>query len=321
MYTRLFSRRSWIAATVLLLISGGEARAECNKCSSDDCEQTACGPCCDDGCEGWLDNTQFWLGGEAYKGIGETTLPPGAVTGFMASAGAVGGFNTGLPLGQSRIRAQIGGSYGVYDWKGRDTTDVGSAEQQFYVTAGFYKRSDICAGERLSWGVVYDGFFAHNWGLSADEVYFSQIRSITGYALNERNEVGFWGTISTNRDVTTIGTLRAMNQGNLYWRHQYEFGGQTMAYVGGADPADVASWQFGFLNTAPLSNNLSLYGNYTYSLPGSTAGVVGSNEYLWNFNAGLMLSFGGKAKSPNISGHRGLALLPVATNGLMLITD
>lgn len=163
-----------------------------------------CGGCSN--CLGdWRDNTLFWFGADGYKSLGDFTPPAGVSQGFMNSAGVVGGFNTGFRLGQSRIRGQVGASYGIYDLKGRDTASASSSEQQTFITAGFYKRSDVCDGDRISWGVVYDQFFGHQWGLFASEVYLSQFRGILGYAISEYNEVGVWGTAHTNNDGSVGG--------------------------------------------------------------------------------------------------------------------
>lgn len=289
---------------------------------------TACESCMSDSCceciGNWRDNTQVWFGADAYKSLGDTIVPPGPLTSWMDSAGVVGGFNTGFRLGQSRVRGQIGASYGVYDLKGRDTVSTSSSEQQTFITAGLYKRSDVSADERISWGGVFDQFFGHQWGYLAGEVYLTQFRGIVGYALSESNEVGFWGTIHANNDGSVTGFLnpiRAMNQANVYWRHNYDFGGQTMAYVGGVDSADVGSWLVGVLGQAPLSDTISLYSNVTFAFPGSKTGPVGANELEWNLGLGLMYSFGGKAVSPTVSGQKGLPLLPVANNGSLLITN
>jgi hypothetical protein len=273
----------------------------------------------------WRDNTLFSLGGDAYKSLADSAQPPGVATGFMDSAGLVAGFNTGFTLlKDSPIRGQIGASYGVYDWKGRDTVSQSSAEQQTFVTAGIYKRSDILAESRVCWALVYDQFWAHQWGLRAGELYVGQTRGIVGYALNENHEVGVWGTFRGTGDATTLVVgppVRAMNQYNLYWRCNWDFGGQTMLYAGGHDPADVGSWAFGVLGQAPLRDDVALYANFTYALPGSGTGVIGSNDLEWNFGAGLVYSWGGKAVSPTVSGRKGLPLLPVANNGSFLITN
>ena len=285
----------------------------------------SCGSC-QNTCEcigNWRDNTQVWFGADAYKSIGDAAQPLRSATGFMNSAGVVSGFNTGFRLGQSRVRGQIGASYGIYDLKGRDTASPSSSEQQTFVTFGFSKRSDILHDDRISWGLVYDQFFGHQWGLFGNEVYLSQVRGIMGYALNECNEIGVWGTFHANNDasVVNVGPVRASNQANAYWRHNWDFGGSTMAYVGGVDRADIGNWLVGVLGQAPLSDNVSLYANTTFAFPSSKTGIVGSNELEWNFGLGLMYSFGGKAVSPSVSGQQGLPLLPVANNGSMLITN
>jgi hypothetical protein len=288
---------------------------------------TCCDACCDD-VGTWRENTLAWIGGEAYKSIGDSDPPFGVATDYMNSAGLVGGFNTGFGLWSlENVRGQVGASYGVYDFKGRDTVSPSSAEQQTFVTLGLYKRSDVCCGDRVSWGLVYDQFWAHQWGLFAGELYVGQVRGIVGYAVSEWNEFGVWGAFRTTGDNSVPGIspplapLRAMNQYNVYWRHNYDFGGQTMLYVGGHDPADLGSWVFGLLGQAPLSDYVALYGNFTYALPGSATGLIGSNEEEWNVAFGVAYYFGGKAVSPTVSGRKGLPLLPVANNGSFLITD
>jgi len=309
------------------LIAGGD--------KGDDGKGKSCGDSCGNSFLGSLrENTEIWIGGDAYRGFGDGRYinfnPLPFATGN--SAGIVAGFNSGVPLGNSQIRGQIGASYGAYDFKGRTIDDPGqeaSIEQQSFVTVGLYKRSDVCCGDRLSWGVVYDQLFAHQWGWTADEVYLSQIRGIMGYAINECNEFGVWGTFATNRDTVVISdaasgitsTVRAMNQANAYWRHNWAFGANTMLYVGAVDQADVASWQLGMLGTAPLSHSAGLYGNFTYVVPGSGTGLVGAAEEQWNASVGLVFYLGAKAVSPTVSGNQGMPLLPVATNGTLLITN
>ncbi|REK09402.1 MAG: hypothetical protein DWQ37_18355 [Planctomycetota bacterium] len=285
---------------------------------------TCCDLCCDD-VGTWRDNTLFLFGGEAYKSLGDSDPPIGFQSGYMNSAGLVGTFNTGFSIGLERVRGQIGGSYGVYDFKGRDTVSQNSAEQQTFLTLGVYKRSDVCCEDRIAWGLVYDQFWAHQWGLFASELYVGQVRGLIGYATSEWNEFGVWGAFHTTTDNSVFGIspppVRAMNQYNVYWRHNYQFGGQSMLYVGGTDPADIGSWLFGFTGQAPLSHSLALYGNFAFALPGSETGIVGSNEEEWYFGAGIMYSWGAKAVSRTVSGPRGLPLLPVANNGQLFITN
>ena len=316
-YGQASGESNYLTGTAESQAPAGSAPANCD--SGD-----WCGCCGDVGT--WRDNTLFWFGGEAYKSFGDTAQPPGVATGFMNSAGLVGGFNTGFALlDGSPIRGQVGASYGAYDLKGRDTISQSSSEQQTFITVGVYKRSDILADDRISWGLVYDQFWAHQWGLFASELYVGQVRGIAGYAVNQHHEFGVWGTFRSTGD-NSVGPLsslplRAMNQYNVYWRYNWDFGGQTMLYVGGHDPADIGSWLFGLLGQAPLSDNTALYGNFTYAFPGSATGAVGANELEWNFGLGLVYSWGGKAVSTTVSGQQGLPLLPVANNGSFLITN
>ncbi len=290
----------------------------------DSCCDT-CYDCCDIGT--WRDNTLFSFGGEAFKSLGDTSIPPGANTGSMNSAGLVGTVNTGFALWSlENVRGQIGASYGVYDFKGRDASPSNnSAERQTFITLGVYKRSNVCCGDRVAWGLVYDQFWAHQWGLSASELYVGQVRGIIGYATSQWNEFGVWAAFRATGDNSVAPVspppVRAMNQYNLFWRHNYDFGGESMLYVGTNDPADIGSWLFGFLGQAPLNDNLGLYGNFVFSQPGSATGIVGSNEQEWAFGAGLTWFFGGKSVSPSVSGRQGLPLLPVANNGSFLITN
>jgi Family of unknown function (DUF6666) len=290
------------------------------------CDSGCWDECCCDRFGTWRDNTILSIGAEAYKSLGDSTQPPGPATDYMASAGFVGTFNTGFQLIEdSPIRGQVGASYGVYDLNGRDTSSVGSPEQQTFFTLGLSKRSDVLNDDRLAWGLVYDQFWAHQWGLFASELYTGQVRGLLGWAVNERDELGVWGAFRATGDNSVAGIspppVRAMNQYNVFWRHNYDFGGQTMLWLGGNDPADVGSWLLGAMGQAPLNDYVSLYGNFTLDFAHSGSGIVGSNQQEWAFGLGLAYSLGGKAWSPSVSGRQGLPLMPVANNGSMLMTN
>jgi hypothetical protein len=281
-----------------------------------------------------FDNTYVWTGLDTYKSIGDRLTNINGGTGSLTgSFGAVAGVNTSVGIGDFPIRFQAGASYGVYDFEGRirlvpNDTDV---ENQLFVTAGFYKRGDMLnAKDPLSYGLVYDLFHAEQWGINANNIDLSQIRGIVGFALNESNEIGAWGTVSVNNDqaaVTVAGapgvlrTIRASNQANFYLKHNFDFGAQITGYAGWLDNADIGSWQFGLTGKAPLSPNWSLYGNANYAFPSASPGPNGSGEEQFNASVGLAYYFGGKAQSPTVTGRKGLPLLDVANNGSFLVTD
>lgn len=290
-----------------------------------------------DGCDcvgNWLDNTYVWGGGDVYKSIGDRiTNINGGQGALTSSFGLVGGFNTGFALGDSKIRGQVGASYGIYDLEGRIALAPGAttSEQQVYFTTGVYKRGDMVHDcDRISWGVVIDAFNASQWGVNANEINLGQFRGIFGYALDECTEIGVWGTLNAwddNAAVTVGGApgvlspIRAQNQANLYLKRNTQFGAQVMAYVGFFDPADISDWQFGMNINAPLSHNWGVYSNFNYVIPGATAGPAGSGQEQFNVGVGLVYYFGGKAVSPSVTGQQGLPLLNVANNGSFLVTD
>ena len=276
----------------------------------------------------WLDNTTVSSGAEAFKSIGDTFIPPGPASGYMNSAGFVNGINTGFRLGNSKIRGQIGGSLGIYDLKGRDTSNTAASETQVFSTTGVFKRSDVTNGDRVSWGLVYDQLWNSQYGQVSDDIYLGQFRGIVGLALNECNEVGVWGTAKTNSDATAqgfngaqgLGTqVESINQYNLFLSHNFSFGARSMFYIGTTDHSSIGSWTTGSQLVAPMSPRVSLYGNTAFLFPSSTVGATGSNEYLWAISTGLNYSFGKKSVSRNISGQAGMPLLPVANNGTFLI--
>lgn len=287
----------------------------------DVCDQPcdACDSCdlCDIGT--WRDNTELFFGGDAFASAGDAPIG-----GFGNSFGVVTGFNSGFALGDSLVRGQFGASYGAYDFKGRSGfgLETSSLEEQVFLTGGLYKRSDIENCDRISWGVVYDGLVSDNYGVLADELALGQVRGIFGYAINECHEVGAWGTFHVGDDDSSLlGSLRAMNQANTYWKQNWQYGASTSVYVGAMDNADIGDWVVGGTGRAPLSERVSLYSGATYVTPSSATGPVGSVEAQWNVFAGLVFTPGRKTVSRTVSGDPGLPLLPVANNSSFLITN
>lgn len=287
---------------------------------------------------GFLSGTYVWLGADTYKSLGERITNINGGTGALTgSFGAVGGFNSGFTLGESTFGVQAGASYGLYDFKGRlrlVPTDT-ELERQFFYTAGFYKRGDMSNGgasiaDRISLGLVYDGFEAKEWGVNANEISLGQVRGTVGYALTESTEVGVWGTYGVKDDVAAVTvagapgvrrTIRPMTQANFYVKHNFDFGGELMAYYGVFDGADIAKWQFGVAGKMPVSNNWSTFASANYVAPHSASGATGSGEEQFSASVGLAYYFGGNAASKTVTGNRELPLLDVASNRSFLITD
>jgi hypothetical protein len=276
-----------------------------------------CAPCCGECIGNWWDNTQFSFGGESFK-----TFDP------EASAGLVGSFNTGFHLFRE-VRGQFGFSYGVYDFEGRQFFNNSAAEVQGFLTYGVYRRSDVNAGRRVSWGLVNDVLMASEWGALANNLGVTQWRGIVGYATNPWNEFGLWTAIfgTDDEEYFQVSVIRPSQQYNVFWRHNFDFGGQSMLYFGALDGGSNCSWVFGLLGQAPLTDYLGLYGSFVFAQPGDARGRVfgpgnaGAQRQEWDFTFGLTWFVGGKSVSRTVSGQEGLPLLPVANNGSMLLTN
>lgn len=285
-----------------------------------------------------LAGTYVWAGAETYKSIGDRLTNINGGTGSLTgSFGAVGGFNSGFTLTESNIGLQAGASYGVYDFKGRlrIVPDAFATERQAFYTGGIYKRGNMAKDDaslldRLSLGVVYDAFKAERWGINANDISLSQVRGTVGFALNRSTEIGAWGTYGLDSDmaaVTVAGApgvrrkIRAMNQANIYLKHNFDFGGEIMGYAGTLDSDDIGDWQVGLVGRVPLSNNWSTYASANYVVPNSHSGPNGSGEEQFSASFGLSYYFGGNAASSTVTGNRELPLLDVASNRTFLITD
>jgi len=276
----------------------------------------------------WRDNVSLFVAGDGWKGKPDDD--------DNNNFGYRIGFNSSYGIGSSPVRAQLGASFGAYEFFGRDDTNQNRTETQTFVTAGLYQRSDISCGRRVSWGVVWDQMLGNGWGEEgANNINLAQVRFQAGYALSECNELGVWGAIhvvddfafplGSQGDGGTEGRpVRTLDQWNVYWKHNWEYGADTTLYVGLSEsPADMV---VGITGHAPLSSRVALFGNVHYMIPSTSAGDVGGNgvensysEEYWNVSFGIVFYPGAKATSNTVSGNRGLALLPVADNGTFAV--
>ena len=290
-----------------------------------DCGAPCADNCCDCGYGSWWDNTALFFAADSWRTRADDDYP--------GNFGFRSGFNSGIGWWESPIRVQFGASYGVYDISGRDgdggadPTSNAQAEEQIFFTAGVYKRSDICCGDRIAWGVVIDNLYDDNFGEEANEIFLTQFRGIAGYALNECNEIGVWGTLSADGDRIT-GTdrgafsIRAIDQLNVFWHHNWAFGGDTWLSAGFAD--EPVEWVLSLTGTAPLSQSVALFGGVTWGIPSATTGdpTGGGQEYseeYYNVSFGIVWYPGCKASNSTVSGYSGMPLLPVADNGSFLV--
>jgi len=276
--------------------------------------------CCDEaGCGGCWDN--MLLFGAADGWMGPIDDIDGNNFGYRF------GFNLGRPISECRgIGAQLGMSYGVYNFHGRFSgNEQSSFEEQLFITAGVFKRADPCAPcpERLTWGVVLDQMITDNIGEDGWEINLSQLRWQVGYAVSFTDEIGVMGSLRVDDDEVN-GTsnnatpVSAIDQASVFWHHKWPWSADTTVYTGITE--DVGEWIFGAKGEVPISNCVSLFGGAHYILPSTSGGGDGQfAQEIWNVTTGIAYYPGGNAVSKNVTGRRWMPLLPVADNGSFAI--
>ena len=272
-----------------------------------------------------------WTGFDAFKG-----LPDGT---WQSNFGVVTGLNYGTRLGRfselTGIGAQFGGSYGVYDWNGRNSGAGGvpfgnqnQAQTQLFITTGLYRQAN--EGSRLSGGVVYDWMVNQNYGVFATSPTLGQWRAQIAYALNARNEVGVYSTVYDRGAFRTVGggtpvDFRAYNQTNVFWHHLWESGLNSWIYIGSPNNTklggngSLGQFIFGTRFIAPLGDRWGLYGNGQYMSPSGSPGGSSATENAWNVGFGLVWYPAGNSRKRTVAGNCWAPYMPVANNSTFLV--
>jgi hypothetical protein len=248
------------------------------------------------------------------------------------------GFNYATRLGRisdvTGIGFQVGGSYGVYDWDGRPfnpgTLNVVSAQQQVFITTGFFKRADTLSP--WSYGIVHDWMINQAFGAYAVNPTLGQWRGQLAYAASASNEFGAWIALrdkgSTNLDAfgNSIVT-RPIDQSNFFWHHKWELGADSWIWIGIPEGDSVNHFIGGNVGTltlggsviAPLNDYVSVYSNVQYMHPNAVPGPFANSEAAWNVAFGLQYTVGGHARTSTVAGNCWMPLMPVANNGNFLV--
>ena len=299
------------------------------------CTDDGCASCCDctdgctdDGCCGvgghgssshWGENIQLFFATDGWQGAGDGD--------DANNFGFRPGINTSWGVDSVPVRVQLGASFGVYDLFGRESGNERRTETQVLATAGIYQRSNVAAGQRISWGFVWDQMASNGWGqFGENDINLSQMRWRGGYAITERDEVGFWGTEKLTKDYSVAGggNVRPLNSVNLFYHRNWCYGADTTLYFGLSERP--AAMVFGLSGQAPLSSRVAMFVDAHYMMPDATAGDVAPNgfnntyaEEYWNVSVGLSVYLGGNAVSRNVSGNLAAPLFPVANNGTFTV--
>lgn len=152
---------------------------------------------------------------------------------------------------------------------------------QSFTTVGIFQRIET----GWTWALVDDFLYQEDY----DSTALMQLRGRVGYDLNGRDELGVFAMAPLiGSDASWAGNavhLRPLAQGSLFWRHTWEFGGQTTGWLGMSErhgQANAALGDRARTNVAPvfgsdlhlpLNDHWAIYGEANFVTPADTGTV------------------------------------------------
>jgi hypothetical protein len=311
------------------------SRCGCGACESDPCDDSCCscgGRCrrcrgCVTGCD---EDPQIGVVGlfgfDSFHGVSDGS--------YQSNFGTVAGVNGAVPipwLYDYGVAAQIGATYGVYDWKGRSSSfQPLSSQQQTFVTTGLFRRA--FDGRRLSFGLVYDWMVGTNWGTFATGPVLGQWRGQAECALSDCDSLGVWGTMRDHGHGQVVPAFvpasvetRALSQINFFWHHKFTGGADSGVWVGIpqsdrlGQPGNLGDLILGGDVQVPLSDQVALYANLQYMKPSASAGHDAAIDETYNIGVGLAWYPGRYARTKTVNGACWMPYMPVANNSTFLV--
>lgn len=248
---------------------------------------------------------------------------------FGLRAGANLGIGLYDPWG---IGAQIGASYGGYNWDGRDSAaEVTPWQSQVFVTGGFFKRAD--KGWAFNAAFVYDFMVNDNFSFVSQEPNLSQFRMLLSVPLGSQNEVGTWCAVRNGSTTQTLPvefgpgslTFQPVSQYNFFWKHWFEGGTEATIYLGFPDDSrhglasgSLGTWIVGGGLQVPINDHWAAYGDFAYMKPSATNGS-GSFENSYNISFGIAWYPCSCLKQRTACNRGWLPMLPTANNGSFFV--
>jgi hypothetical protein len=235
------------------------------------------------------------------------------------------GANVGwLAVPQLGIGVQAGGSYGVYDFNGRDSTiRQGDQEQTFFTGGLFYRGPEDTP---FSAGIVYDMMVNHNFGVAATDPMLQQLRAQIGVKVYGQNEVGVWGAMELNRasiipNNVGVQSYRGIDQGSIFYHYTFEQGADARIWIGlpfsdtmSGVQNGVGTWLAGARASVPLNSRLSVYAEGAYMSPHTNPDFLLKVNEVSSVSIGLTINLGCSK-----SNGRSSAYLPVADNSTFFV--
>jgi hypothetical protein len=236
------------------------------------------------------------------------SLPEGSWSG---NSGAFAAANIKIPL-PLLFSTQLGGSFGLYDWNGRSSTqpkDSKPLQQQGFLTVAASRQTGSSSG--FNAGLAYDWMLNKNFGLFATNPFFDQIRGQFGYLFKGGNEIGVWGTygIHTSHLESQQVPLkfRGISQVNLFWCHYFKTLGYAMLWAGTPyrrglmySSGRPGQYLVGAQFSAPMTHSLSIEGHAVYMGSRNGSGIVSAKNNAANISIAITYAFGKRkmAQSP-----------------------
>jgi hypothetical protein len=262
---------------------------------------------CFDGCLhlGWLRNFSFFAGGHGFKGPRDRNE--------NGNFGLQEGLNFAAPLGDPwGWGYQIGANAVQSNFSGTPITSrIHTADRrQYFVTAGLFHRAEPCGG--FQYGVAFD--YMHD---SYDEnVDLKQIRSESGYVIDDCYEIGYYGAygVSSARLERDGAKIEPTDMFVLYLRHNFENGGDGRIWGGATAQGD------GLLGAdlwVPLGRSFALENSINYLIPKQGTGDTAQPRESWGLTMQLVWYPGRTALCQQRNPYR--PLFKMADNSLFMV--
>lgn len=216
------------------------------------------------------------------------------------------------------VGAQAGGSYGLYNWEGRQNLlfeNPKAVERQAFVTGGLFSWRGC-----FSAGIVYDRMFVNHFGIYDADTSFDQLRFRAAYS-RCCDEFGVEGTAHlTTATIDALGipvSFRAIDQLYGFWRHFFGECSQSLVWIGAPYRSSLmypnrtaGYFVAGVSFRTPLTRCLFLDARGSYMKARHAPGAIQSRNTASSLCIGITYHFGCSGNGP---------YMPLANNSNFLV--